>query len=117
MKLTLVDGKYRLETDSGQAITLTVREALQLGLLIQRLKDQIEPPQSGGAIQPVAMIRISDVIVGLTMHHDQIVVRFQNDGADQGTYVFSPENAQIMREGLDQKIREIEIERGRKTKQ
>jgi hypothetical protein len=48
MKLTLVDGKYRLETDSGQAITLTVREALQLGLLIQRLKEEIEPPHQMG---------------------------------------------------------------------
>jgi hypothetical protein len=116
MRLTLIDREYRLETDSGQSIDLSVPEALELALLGQQLKNQTMLSQQRGQIHPIGTIRISDVILGLNAHHDQVIVRFV-DQAYESAYVFSPEVARHMRDGLIQKLGEIEAAKPRRTNQ
>jgi hypothetical protein len=80
---------------------------------------QFQPVPSAPA-NPVQLgcdtIRISDVILGLNAHHDQVIVRFV-DEAYESAYVFSPEVARHMRDGLIQKLGEIEAAKPRRTNQ
>ena len=73
MRIDKKNGRHILTLDDGQSITLTDPEVILLAQLTNRLKGQLERPLEN--IQPLAMSRISNVIVGLDAHHTEVNIR------------------------------------------
>lgn len=117
MRLKMMDdGKYVLEAMSGQTISLTVTEVVALAQILDRFQDQIKPMPSPGAPKPIATTRISKGVVGLDVHHTEVIVRLQDRGFEQA-YAMAPDVAADMRDGLSVKLEEIRFAQGRRTKQ
>jgi hypothetical protein len=110
------DGQCLIESDDGkQSIKLSEPEFLALGQLALELKDHIES-QQGGKYRPIAQIPIANVILSLDAHHTQVLVRFVEPSGFENAYALDPDLAQRMRDGLIEKLEEVDAaKRGRTT--
>jgi hypothetical protein len=68
----LDDGRYRLETMSGQSITCSEQELLRLATLADSHRDQLQQLSSRGGL---VTTNISRVIVSIDAHHTEVILQ------------------------------------------
>ncbi len=117
MRLTQLDsGGFRLTTDSGKEITLSEYELLGLFQLAAPYQDQLKAQREGHKPYPLATARVGEVVLSLDAHRTEVIIRFVHARGEENAYVITPDVAEGMRDGLNEKLEQIAAaKRGRTT--
>jgi hypothetical protein len=112
MRMThLNDGRFELESMSGQKVILTQREVDQLAKLAGNSQDQ--PQRSPTRADPgLVTTRESRVVVSVDAHHTEVILRFGEKDFERA-YMFTPDSAQQIVNGIVKQLALIAASSGR----
>lgn len=100
----LDDGRYKLETMTGQSLTCSEHELLVLATLADSLRGELKQLSSRGA---VTTTKVSRIVVSIDAHHTQVFLQFFDDDYRQA-FALSPVQAATVRDGIGYQLEAID---------
>jgi hypothetical protein len=78
----LEDGKFLLESMSGQKITVNKIELSQLAKLADSYKDQPQQSSARG-VRKIVVTPVTDWVVSVDTHHTEVILRLRHPGFEE----------------------------------
>jgi hypothetical protein len=111
----LDSGNYHFTTDSGKEITLSEYELLGLFQLAVPYQDRLKAKRESGQPYPLPTERVQSARLNLDAHRTEVIVRFVPERGEENAFVMAPDVAEIMRDGLIQKLEQIAEAKRKRT--